>query len=704
MSGVDAPAFLTWEERIICHERGNRVIHFYLKDSLGNSVLAVVGTERSVRHMMYVVPDHFLQTYGSAHSINACKWRARREVVEWLTCLVSRNHAPDSDVCVTGIELDDAAQALESLKLGNSAHKKTLPDKLMSRKLRFQSSDIEWSGVAWYCAKQLKHYPGFCRNGTTIYVHSFVYIMAEEENHYLGYLEDMYEDKKKQKKVKVRWFHHGREVKNVVPQLNLQEGEVFITPHVQVISAECVNGPAIVLTPKHYEKCVSAILHSSLSEIHICSRQFKNNKLKPFTLTKLRGYSNQSVLSFLGDPIVSKRKAKSHKLDTEDDEDFAQDNPLRSSNKRGKIPKGYQVLENGSSSLQNSALKKSEQKFPSLKLTLSRKTMGIKFVGPKPQHQLSFNVDDKVEFLCQDSGIRGCWFRCKILSATQRQLKVQYDDLMDADDIDKLEEWIPATRVAAPDKLGMRCSGRLTVRPFPPKDTTDHAFEIGTAVDAWWSDGWWEGVITGIDVGGVGTLQVYTPGEERLLTVQKKDIRISRDWVDNRWVDIAGKPNICSHLPSNVSSRVGLSANSAVVDGSVSGCSAILESKSSSIPKVEVAPKVEQELSGLEAPELESMKGVVTLGKPLAAIDEDEDIDSGDGGCDGETDNIDGDGKKALDTIDNEKDVSRGDAEKNDDGGDKVEKNNEGDLMLKEQHFDSAEQKLDAAEASCMNI
>ncbi|MED6197538.1 hypothetical protein PIB30_057404 [Stylosanthes scabra] len=699
MSGADAPVFLTWEERIICHERGNRVIHFYLKDSLGNSVLAVVGTERSVRHMMYVVPDHFLQAYGSAHSINACKWRARREVVEWLTCLVSRNHPSDS-----AVEVDDAAKALESLKLlstGTSAHKNTLPDKLISRKLRFQSSDIEWSGIAWYCAKQLKHYPGFRRNGTTIYVHSFVYIMAEEENHYLGYLEDMYEDKKKQKKVKVRWFHHGREVKNVIPQLNLQEGEVFITPHVQVISAECVNGPAIVLTPKHYEKCASAMQHSSSSEIHICSRQFKNNKLKPFTLTKLRGYSNQSVLSFLGGPVVSKRKAKSHKMEIDDEEDFTQDDPLRSSNKRNKIPKGYQVLENGSIVLQNSALKKSEQKYPSLKLTLSKKTMGIKFVGPKPQHQLSFNVDDKVEVLCQDSGIRGCWFRCKILSVTQRQLKVQYDDLLDADDIDKLEEWIPATRVAAADKLGMRCSGRLTVRPFPPKDTTDHAFEIGTAVDAWWSDGWWEGVITAVDVSGAGTFQVYTPGEARLLTVEKKDIRISRDWFDNRWVDIVGRPNICSQLPSNVSPHVGLSANSAVVDGSVSGGSAILESKSSSVPKVEVATKVEQEISGLEAPdEPESLKGVVTLGKPLAAIEEDKDTYSGAGDREGEPDTIDGDDKEELDPIENQKDVSRGDTGKNDGGCDKVEENGEGNLVSKEQQLDSAEQKLDAAEAS----
>lgn len=60
--------------------------------------------------------------------------------------------------------------------------------------------------------------------------------------------------------------------------------------------------------------------------------------------------------------------------------------------------------------------------------------------------------------------------------------------------------------------LGMRCSARLTIRPRPPEDFTDHALEVGTPVDAWWSDGWWEGVITGVDTSGNDTLHVYFPG------------------------------------------------------------------------------------------------------------------------------------------------------------------------------------------------
>lgn len=98
----DNQGFVAWEEHIVCHERGNRVIHFYLKDVSGESVLAVIGTERSIRHMTYVVSDELMRLDGFEKSVIACtKWRARREVVDWLTSLVSRHRVPYSDISST---------------------------------------------------------------------------------------------------------------------------------------------------------------------------------------------------------------------------------------------------------------------------------------------------------------------------------------------------------------------------------------------------------------------------------------------------------------------------------------------------------------------------------------------------------------------------------------------------------------------------
>ncbi|XP_060186143.1 uncharacterized protein LOC132615556 [Lycium barbarum] len=54
---------------------------------------------------------------------------------------------------------------------------------------------------------KLKQYPSFCRNGTTITVNSFAIVMAKEESHCLGYLEDFYGNKKGQKKLKCSGFN-----------------------------------------------------------------------------------------------------------------------------------------------------------------------------------------------------------------------------------------------------------------------------------------------------------------------------------------------------------------------------------------------------------------------------------------------------------------------------------------------------------------
>ncbi|KAM3328138.1 hypothetical protein P3S68_033600 [Capsicum galapagoense] len=115
--------------------------------------------------------------------------------------------------------------------------------------------------------------------------------------------------------------------------------------------------------------------------------------------------------------------------------------------------------------------------YPKLKVKFpSSGPAGIQLV--ESQHKLSFEAGDNIEVLCQDSGMRGCWFRCKILRVSEKRLKVQYDDILDCDGPEKLEEWIPSYRVANPDKLGTRCTGRLTVRPRPLEDSSDCSIEL----------------------------------------------------------------------------------------------------------------------------------------------------------------------------------------------------------------------------------
>ncbi|KAL8142183.1 hypothetical protein V2J09_015215 [Rumex salicifolius] len=530
---IRSSAFVEWKEEFVSQERGSRIVHYMLKDSSGESILAVVGTERSLRHMVYVVADEFLNAYGSANAgRGGFKWRSRREVVDWLTSMLCKQKLQDSP-------RGGSANALESSQL----HDNGLDDPQIrvalkmnnhGKGLRHPYTDIRWLGASWLCSKQLKHYSSFCRNETTISIQSFVFVMAQEENRYLAYIEDMYEDKKGQKKVKVRWFHYSQEVKGTVRVRNAHSQEVFFTPYAQVISAECVDGPAIVLTQDHYEKYLDRFPRNLLPNVHLCYRQFRTNKIKPFDLSKLRGYFSQPFLSSLESGSFLKPDSLCYSLQADFD---AGENVMRGT-KRNRNYGEQQSFLSVHSGPRIAGKQVKKIMFDSL-------CHSLKNVKSRSWHGWLLKVGVKIELLCQDSGIRGCWFRCTVLEISQKQIKVQYDDVDDDDGCGKLEEWIRAFRLASPDRLGMRCAGRPVIRPQPLQNDVSNSIEVGVSVDAWWSDGWWEGVVTGVS-NDQEKLHVYIPGENLSIDVPRKDLRISRDWLDGKWVDLNPKPDILS--------------------------------------------------------------------------------------------------------------------------------------------------------------
>lgn len=572
--------FVEWREQFISQERGSRVVHYYLEDSSGKKFLAVIGTERSLRHMLYVVSEDFAKLVGSGRegsgSSSLLKWRSRREAVDWLTSFLPKKFPRDIPNSPTNDMLSSPDKLVNGMiDVGSFAYR---PMDQFSCSLKNYNSDIIWSGTFWICGKQLRHYQAFCRNGTTILNHSFVLVMSEdEENCYLAYLEDMYEDKKGQKKVKVRWFHRHQEVAGAIPPPKPHSKEAFITPYSQVISAECVDDVATILTPDHYEKCLLALQHVFPDGIYICCRQYSKNKFKPFDLGSLAGYSDQPILSCLEASAGSE----------EDYEDFGPNNNGKLGSKRIRTSRGCQRVVGNHLGMELSGHANrrlsSQSAHQNLRLGLpGRKSLAVKFIGPRAILAPPFKVGDKIESLCQDSGIRGCWFRCTVLRLKQKRLKVRYNDVQTEDGCGNLEEWIPAYRLAAPDKLGMRFSGRLTVRPCRIGDFLgdNYSLEIGYPVDAWWNDGWWEGVVIGINSCGDDGLQVYFPGEGLTLVCNAKNLRISKEWTGNKWVDIQAKPDVLSAI-SAVSPSTKLSANSMFTKGSDSGGSATCEQDAS---------------------------------------------------------------------------------------------------------------------------
>ncbi|KAB2033047.1 hypothetical protein ES319_D05G421400v1, partial [Gossypium barbadense] len=58
-------------------------------DSTSESVCAVIGSQRSIRQMFYVVAEEFVRVYAAENSNHAgFKWRSRREVVDWFTAMI----------------------------------------------------------------------------------------------------------------------------------------------------------------------------------------------------------------------------------------------------------------------------------------------------------------------------------------------------------------------------------------------------------------------------------------------------------------------------------------------------------------------------------------------------------------------------------------------------------------------------------------
>ncbi|WOL03042.1 hypothetical protein Cni_G11762 [Canna indica] len=533
------PDFVKWSEQFISQERGRRIVHYYLEDASGDSYLAVIGTERSLRHMLYVVAEEFCQVYGSDKlRVSSLKWRSRREVVDWLASFLPAKACSPHKSKLPKYALKHVLGAeLEVNRCSDTG------DHLVECLDNNHKSEISWSGDSWTCGKQLHHYGAFCRNGTTIVAHSFVLVMSEEENRYLAYLEDMYEDKKGEKKVKVRWFHQNQEFSRTIPAPAPRPSEVFITPYSQVISAECVDGVATVLTPEHYDKCLQ--LFPSSAGIRLCFRQYSKNKFKPFDLRTLRGYFNQAVLSCLD---IHNETGKGEE---ERGYDFMKEHVCPRRTRFVKVQKKFLADHLGTRISDHTTTCRPTYKNMGYDL-LVQKPFSVKFVGPRNWVAPPFKVGEKIELLCQDSGIRGCWFRCTVLELSHKKLKVCYDDVQNVDGYGNLEEWVPAFRKAAPDRLGMRCSDRLTIRPcLNCIHVLDNvALQKGTAVDVNWSDGWWEAVVIDLADSKGDNVQLYLPGEDIFLICELKRLRMSKDWVGNKWVDIAAKPDILSAISS----------------------------------------------------------------------------------------------------------------------------------------------------------
>ncbi|URE10308.1 agenet domain containing protein [Musa troglodytarum] len=539
--------YVGWQEVVVSNDRGRRVVHYYLKGAGGGADLAVVGREKSVRHMSYAVPNQFVRSLmarpyllpsspsSSPHSPQALfsfKWRSRREVIDWLSSLVSDAIATESPLAVDRFpDCEDSETDLPN-------------SKLPSRKTAHPSKEFSWLGASWICRKRKKHYRSFCKNGITISVHDFVIVMAEENKSLVAYVEDLYEDLRANNMVVVRWFHKVDEVGIVLPP-DTNDREIFFSLCLQDFSVDCINGLASVLSAQHFEQFQNETRHSNWRP-YMCRRQIDNDDVKPFDITQLQGYWSQQLLrSMFTSPVKLRLKITrgGSVLSAEKSDVF-----LGDSRRNHQLHvRDIQLAETTIMDMQSSGFAVSRKTGKNVTSTLSGSALiRKKLFKQKLQQQLYPGCH--VEVLSQDSGIRGCWFRCVIIKRHQDMVKVCYQDILDPEDGGNMEEWVSLSRVAAPDELGIHCE-RTIVRPHPPRRGKTCNFDVGAIVDAWWHDGWWEGIVIHKDF--EGQMHVYFPGENCTSVFCQGELRQSHDWINNKWNRLEDRMDIADSLFSD---------------------------------------------------------------------------------------------------------------------------------------------------------
>ncbi|XVF38921.1 hypothetical protein REPUB_Repub20aG0144100 [Reevesia pubescens] len=141
----------------------------------------------------------------------------------------------------------------------------------------------------------------------------------------------------------------------------------------------------------------------------------------------------------------------------------------------------------------------------------------LKFVFRKRPADAKFQKDDEVE-VTNDEGFKGSWFSAVVIEYMGNdKYLVEYPTL-------KTEDGMPLREEAEAHR----------VRPCPPELSCVASFHLHEVVDAWYNDGWWVGVISGVLTGSKYTVFFSQTNEE--LEFDRSNLRLHQDWINGKWI------------------------------------------------------------------------------------------------------------------------------------------------------------------------
>lgn len=133
-----------------------------------------------------------------------------------------------------------------------------------------------------------------------------------------------------------------------------------------------------------------------------------------------------------------------------------------------------------------------------------------------------FKKGAEIEISSDEDGFRGAWFAGTVLKAPVKKkdktlVLVEYKNIMtDESGSKRLRENVDVVQL----------------RPPPPRERS-RTFKIMEEVDAYFNDGWWEGVIT--EARGNSRFAVFFRTSREQLEFSENDLRLHREWFYDRW-------------------------------------------------------------------------------------------------------------------------------------------------------------------------
>lgn len=132
-----------------------------------------------------------------------------------------------------------------------------------------------------------------------------------------------------------------------------------------------------------------------------------------------------------------------------------------------------------------------------------------------------FRKGTLVEVKSDEEGYQGAWYSAVIVdSLANEKFLVQYLNLVTDDETAPLREIVSAQHI----------------RPKPPEVGSGAGFNLLEKVDAWFNEGWWEGVVSRASNGFKYMVYFISNGDN--LEFEHSRLRPHLEWIDGKWIKV----------------------------------------------------------------------------------------------------------------------------------------------------------------------